>query len=296
MINNKVKALAITGPTASGKSALSLLLAEHYGAEIIGCDSMQIYKRMDIGTAKPDKSDLERVKHHLVDFLEIGELYSAERYREDATRVLADILSRGALPLFVGGTGLYLDTLTRPASDGVPGSDAEYREKILAKIKNEDDVTALWERLNEVDPESAASVHKNNVKRVIRCLEIYDKTGKPKSLWDKESREKSSDIELCHLTLDFHQRDTLYRRIDERVDQMLGMGLVPEVEALWRDGYLRSDDTSSYAIGYKELLGYVKGEEELNSAVEKIKLASRRYAKRQLTWFRRNKDIKWIKK
>ncbi|MBQ1260850.1 MAG: tRNA (adenosine(37)-N6)-dimethylallyltransferase MiaA [Clostridia bacterium] len=290
MANNKIRALALTGPTASGKSDLSLALAKRYGAEIIGCDSMQIYKHMDIGTAKPDPTARAAVPHHLVDFLEIGELYSAERYREDTRRALADITKRGRLALFVGGTGLYLDTLTRGESDGVPGSDAEYRDKILASIKTEDDVEALWQRLKAVDPESAEAVHKNNVKRVIRCLEIYDKTGKPKSLWDKESRDKPGDVELCHLTLDFHNRDILYDRIDTRVMQMLDMGLVGEVEALYRAGYLRLADTSSYAIGYKELLGYLSGEEELSSAVSKIKLSTRRYAKRQLTWFRQKSD------
>lgn len=290
MANNKFKIVALTGPTASGKSSLSLLLAERFGFEIVGCDSMQIYKYMDIGTAKPDRQSRERVTHYLVDFLEIGETYSAERYREDVTSVLEKISQKGKTPLFVGGTGLYLDTLLRGVSEGVPGSDPEYRNSALASVKTDADVEALWQRLYSVDPESAQKVHKNNIKRVIRCLEIYDKTGKPKSLWDKESLEKPSDMDLCHLTLDFHNRDTLYSRIDDRVDEMLDMGLVGEVEKLYRAGYLRMDDTSSYAIGYKELLGYIEGKEDLSAAAKKIKLATRRYAKRQLTWFRQKSD------
>lgn len=285
-----IKCPAIVGPTASGKTALSIALAEIFGGELIGCDSMQIYRGMDIGTAKATAEERRRAVHHLIDFLSPSEQYSAERYREDARLAAEDILSRGRLPIFVGGTGLYIDTLMRGASPLVPESSAEYRDAILAGIKSEEDVLALWERLREVDFESSEKIHKNNIKRVIRALEIFDKTGKPKSEFDRESLEARGDFELLLITLDFHNRDLLYSRIDKRVDMMVNDGLLAEVESLYSQGYLRGNDTSSAAIGYKEIVAYLEGKCSLAEAVDEIKLASRRYAKRQLTWYRHEKS------
>ena len=285
--------LAITGPTASGKTALSLSLAEELSAEIISCDSMQIYRYMNIGTAKATAEEQGRIRHHLIDFLEPDTAYSVESYREDATRAVRDITERGKLPLFVGGTGLYIDSLSRGCVMEAPESDPEYRENILKDIKSDEDVEALWQRLRAIDPESAEKIHKNNLKRVIRAIEIYDKTGKPKSLLDRESRRDSSDIFVGMITLDFHNRDTLYERVNRRVDMMIKEGLEDEVRELLSRGYLK-DGTASQAIGYKELIDYVDGKCTFGEACDEIKLASRRYAKRQLTWFRHEEGAKTL--
>lgn len=285
--------LAITGPTASGKTALSLALAEKLGAELICCDSMQIYKEMDIGTAKATAEERARVPHHLVDFLSPADTYSAEEYRVDAISSARDITERGRLPIFVGGTGLYIDTVMRSPMQNVPESDPEYRDKILGEIQTDEDITRLWERLQSVDPESAEKIHKNNVRRVIRALEIYDKTGKPKSVIDRERTSVRSEVFVGMITLDFINRDLLYERIDRRVDIMMEDGLLSEVEKLYKKGLL-ANGTASQAIGYKELTQYIENQCSLNEAVEKIKLSSRRYAKRQLTWFRHEEGARVI--
>ena len=282
-----IYALAITGPTASGKTAMSLEVAEGLGCEIISCDSMQIYRGMDIGTAKATVDERARVPHHLIDILSPNENYSAESYRRDAMAAARDITARGKIPLFVGGTGLYIDTLTRGVSAEVPESDPEYRERLLSKTPDE-----LWERLFAVDPESAEKTHKNNVKRVIRALEIYDKTGRTKSYFDALSKEAATDIKVGMLTVDFHDRETLYGRVDGRVDEMLSSGLLDEVKSLYESGVLDGKNTASQAIGYKELIGVIEGKCSLETAVEELKLATRRYAKRQLTWFRHNDAVR----
>ena len=285
--------LAITGPTASGKTALSLDLGLALNCEIISCDSMQIYRDMNIGTAKATEEERAVIPHHMIDFLSPLESYSAESYRTDAIGVAKDIWGRGRLPLFVGGTGLYIDSVKRcPAKDS-PESDQQYRDAVLAGLKTEDDVTALWERLRSVDPESAEKIHKNNVKRVIRALEIFDKTGRPKSELDRESLKGVTEVFVGMITIDFHNRDLLYDRVDRRVDIMMEQGLLTEVETLYKKGLLR-EGTAAAAIGYKEIVEYIKGKCTLEEAVEKIKLSSRRYAKRQLTWFRHEKDAEVI--
>lgn len=280
-----IKAIALVGPTASGKTALSLSLAEALCAEIISCDSMQIYKDMNIGTAKASEEERRRVPHHLIDFLPPSEAYSAERYRTDAARLIKDISERGRLPMLVGGTGLYLSTLTRADNSAVPESDTAYREKLLQQIKTPEDAHALWERLKKVDPESAEKTHENNVRRVIRALEIYEKTGKTKTYFDTLSKQnKEFDIKVA--ALDFHERENLYKRIDRRVDEMMSQGLLCEVKSLYESGRLPKNCTAAQAIGYKELIAHLEGNISLNEATELIKLSSRRYAKRQLTWFR----------
>ena len=285
-----IYSLALTGPTASGKTSLSLHVARELGCEIISCDSMQIYRGMDIGTAKATAEERLAVPHHLIDFLSPTENYSAESYREDALKAAKEITGRGRIPLFVGGTGLYVDSLLRASMEGVPESSSEYRKRIEDSIKTEDDVTALWNRLNEVDPESAEKIHKNNLRRVIRALEIYDATGKPKSYFDKLSQEASADIKLGMVTLDFHNRENLYSRVDRRVDAMMDEGLLDEVKGLYEQGLLGEKTTASQAIGYKELLLHIRGELTLTEAKELLKQSTRRYAKRQLTWFRHEKD------
>ncbi len=286
-------ALAITGPTASGKTSLSLDLAERLLGEIISCDSMQIYRGMDIGTAKATAEERARVPHHLIDFLSPDESYSVEIYRASAIECAKRVTDRGRLPVFVGGTGLYIDSVSRALSQDAPESDPEYRDRMLSEIKTDEDITALWERLRAVDPESAEKIHKNNVKRVIRALEIYDATGKPKSLLDRESRCADSEVFVGMITIDFLDRELLYRRVDERVDIMMGEGLLNEVEGLYRAGLL-SSGTAAAAIGYKELVEYIEGRCTLDEAVDSLKLATRRYAKRQLTWFRHEKGARVI--
>ncbi len=286
-------ALAITGPTASGKTALSLGVAERLSAEIISCDSMQIYKEMDIGTAKATVAERALVPHHMIDFLSPTESYSVEEYRAGAIACAREITGRGKLPLFVGGTGLYIDSVGRCNAQDAPESDPEYRERILAELKSEEDVTVLWERLREVDPESAEKIHKNNVRRVIRALEIYDKTGKPKSQLDRESLIGEREVFVGMITIDFLDRELLYRRIDKRVDIMIEEGLLSEVESLYRRGLI-SSGTASAAIGYKEIIEYLDGRCSLEEAVELLKLNSRRYAKRQLTWFRHEREARII--
>lgn len=279
-------ALAVTGPTASGKTSLSLGLSERLSGEIISSDSMQIYKYMDIGTAKATIEEQMRAPHHMIDFLSPTENYSVEAYRAEALKIAREIETRGKLPIFVGGTGLYLDSLLRAPQIGAPESDPAYRASILENIRDDSDVEKLWERLNSVDPESASEIHKNNVKRVIRALEIYDKTGIKKSELDRRSRECAKDIHVGIITLDFHSRDTLYERVDLRVDMMMEEGLLDEVRSLYERGLLRPDTTAAQAIGYKEIVAHLEGRCSLEESIDMIKLSSRRYAKRQLTWFR----------
>ena len=285
-------ALAITGPTASGKTALSLALAEHLGCEIISIDSMQIYREMDIGTAKATPDERARVPHHMIDFLSPKESYSAEDYRADAMRVLAEIEGRGNLPLFVGGTGLYMDTVMRGAELASPPSSEELKEKLLASAVTDEEREALWQRLKAVDPQSAEKTHKNNVRRVVRALEIYELTGKTKTYFDEQSRAVNPDVSVGMITLDFHNRDNLYARVDLRVDQMMEEGLLDEVKRLYEGGILVRGTTAAQAIGYKEIISYLDGECSLDEAVDFLKLSTRRYAKRQLTWFRHNEGAK----
>ena len=285
--------IAITGPTASGKTALSISLAEALSGELISCDSMQIYQGMDIGTAKATADEQARAKHHMIDFLSPLEGYSAEVYRTSAIECVRDVSARGHLPIFVGGTGLYIDSVSRGVSHSAPESDPAYRDEIMANIKSDEDITALWERLRAVDPESAEKIHKNNIKRVIRALEIYDKTGVPKSTLDKESKTEPGEVFVGMITLDFHDRELLYSRIDMRVDMMMDEGLLDEVKGLYDRGLL-SGATASQAIGYKEIVDYIEGRCTLPEAIDNIKLASRRYAKRQLTWFRHEPSCETI--
>jgi tRNA dimethylallyltransferase len=249
---------------------------------------MQIYKEMNIGTAKPTPTEMATVRHHLVDFLSPSENYNAESYKADALRAVKDITERGKIPLFVGGTGLYLDTLCARGENLSPQSDREYIEARASEIKTPEDVHALWLRLYEIDPESAAATHENNVKRVLRALEIYEKSGFTKTHFDRESRKRAPEINIGIITLDFHDRELLYKRVNDRVDQMMREGLLDEVKALAAKGLFETDSTAAQAIGYKELGEYLRNEVTLQDAIEHLKLSTRRYAKRQLTWFRHN--------
>lgn len=284
MNNGKTKIIAVVGPTASGKSALALELAKRYNGEIISCDSMQIYKGMDIGTAKPTRDELAAVPHHLIDILPADAPYSCSDYVKDAERAVEDIASRGKLPIFCGGTGLYLDRFLKGGNDDGAACDEGLRAE-LWRFYEEKGVDALYERLVELDSVAAESIHKNNVKRVIRAIEICLVTGEKKSDIDKKNSEVVDKYDHRVVTLAFENRELLYRRIEKRVDQMVEEGLVDEIKRLMDEGIFERSLTAAQAIGYKELFPYLRGEATLESCIEELKMATRRYAKRQLTWF-----------
>lgn len=281
---NKIKIIAVTGPTASGKTRLAIDLAKRLNGEIISCDSMQIYRGMDIGTAKPTKEELAEIPHHMIDIVEPYQSYSCSDYVRDAEHTISDIVARGRAPIFCGGTGLYLDRLLKGGNDSKATCDESLRSA-LQSFYEQNGADALHQKLAELDPDSAATIHKNNVKRVIRAIEICTVTGQKKSDIDKKNSELCDKYEALVLSLDFLNRELLYKRIDDRVDMMISNGLVDEVERLAADGVFVSSPTAAQAIGYKELLPYLRRERDLESCVDELKRASRRYAKRQLTWF-----------
>ena len=283
-MNNKKKIIAIVGPTASGKSALALALAKEYGGEIISCDSMQVYKRMNIGTAKPSALEMSEVRHHLIDVREPAESFSCEDYVSLASSAIDLVSESGRLPIVCGGTGLYLDALLRGGNSAPSFDTSDIRAELSLRAENEG-AFALYEELLRVDPESAAAIHPNNVKRVIRALEIYIASGEKKSELDKRSKELESPYDARVIYLNYLNRDILYRRIDSRVDSMIKEGLVEETRALMSERVFELNRTASQAIGYKELFGFIEGRESLESAIETLKRATRRYAKRQITWF-----------
>jgi len=278
-MTNKQRIIAIAGPTAVGKTALSIALAKALDGEIISCDSMQIYRGMDIGTAKPTKSEMAEVPHHMIDVADPSYNYSCADYAKDASRILADILARGKTPIFCGGTGLYLESVLYEGAYSSPEADEALRETLWAKTAEENHAALM-----KVDPEAAAAIHPNNRKRVIRALEIYLVSGKTKTEWDKENTRGTLKEGAEIYVLTSSDREALYKRIDTRVDLMLEAGLLEEVKGLSLD----PATTAGQAIGYKELNGYFAGQATLDEALDKIKQASRNYAKRQLTWWERN--------
>ena len=276
-------AVAIVGPTASGKTGLSIALAELLCAEIISCDSMQIYEGMDIGTAKATEQERSAVRHHLIDICPLSRTYSAADYVKDATAAARDIISRGKLPLFCGGTGLYLDGVMRGEYPEASESDTELRAE-LERYALEHGNDALHEMLRAIDEESAEKIHKNNVKRVIRAIEIAKSTGVTKTEIDAQNSEYKG-LKIFVVCLCFDNRELLYSRIERRVDMMIEDGLCTEIERLMQDPDFMSNKTALQAIGYKELFPYVRGEMPLDECVNRLKISTRRYAKRQLTWF-----------
>lgn len=285
MLKNKV--IAVVGPTASGKTALAVELAKMLDGEIISCDSMQVYKGMDIGTAKVTPDEMQGVPHHLIDVSEPVGDFSCAEYSELAKKAIEDIQSRGKQVIFCGGTGLYLDSVIGISAFSEAGIDEAFRAEMMKKTPDE-----LHANLRLIDPVSAETTHKNNVKRVIRALEIYHLTGKTKSEWDAESKKIKAPYDSVIIGLDCRDRQTLYDKINQRVDIMLQNGLVDEVKRLDSPAFRAS--VASDGIGYKEMLLYLDGAFTLEQVTEQIKQASRNYAKRQLTWFRRNKSVKWI--
>ena len=290
---SKIGVLAIVGPTGGGKSALSLALAERLGGEIVSCDSMQVYRRMNIGTAKPTAEEQRRVPHHLIDVVEPNTPFSCAEYVPLAVSAIEDCAARGKLPILCGGTGLYLDALLRKNDFEPQTGDATIREELRLMAEREG-ADALWKELNAVDPESAAATHPHNVKRVIRALEIYRTSGVTKTELDRRSRMGGDRYDACVIGLRYAEREMLYHRIDARVDQMLRDGLVEETKRLIAEGVFEQNQTAAQAIGYKELLPFCHGTLTLREATDALKMATRRYAKRQMTWFGAKESVQWI--
>ena len=276
-------AIAIAGPTASGKTGLSVALAEILSGEIISCDSMQIYKGMDIATAKVTDEEMRGIPHHLIDICPLDRLYSAADYVTDATRAVREIRERGKLPIFCGGTGLYLESVMRGEYPESSECDTKLRDELFAYAREHGN-KALHDMLRLLDSESADAIHENNVKRVVRAIEIIRSSGQKKSELDREHSEMRGP-RILSVYLCFEDRELLYSRIDRRVDMMVEAGIVAELEGLMADAAFMSNSTATQAIGYKELFCYLRGESTLDECIEVLKRATRRYAKRQLTWF-----------
>lgn len=282
--------LAVVGPTASGKTSLGVELAKAYGGEVISADSMQIYKGMDIASAKPTAEEMQGIPHHLIDFLDREITFSAADYVKLANEKIKEVLGRGKLPIIVGGTGLYISSLLDNVKFSEGGSDEAYRAQLYdfaEKYGNE----ALHARLADIDREAAESIHPNNLVRVIRALEVFHVTGRTFSELKAESRLEESPYDSLIIGLDYADRQVLYNRINLRVDEMVGNGLIEEAHELWRQSGMK---TAANAIGFKELIPYFENSMTLDECIEKIKQETRRYAKRQLTWFRKNERINWI--
>ena len=285
--------IILTGPTAVGKTKASIELAQKIGGEIISADSMQIYQKMDIGTAKITPEEMQGVPHHLVDILPVEESFHVYEFQQLAKKSLEKIYQNGHIPIVVGGTGFYIQAVTRDIDFTEAQQENTYRAE-LEKLAEEKGAEYLHERLREVDPASAESIHANNVKRVIRALEFYHQNGTPISEHNEEQKKQVSPYNLAYFVLNA-PREILYERIDRRVDQMLEEGLVKEVEELKREGCHRGM-VSMQGLGYKEILAYLEGEYPLEEAVRILKRDTRHFAKRQLTWFRRESDVIWVDK
>ena len=291
----KTRIIAVVGPTASGKTALAVELARRHNGEIVSCDSMQIYKGMNIGTATPDESERGGIPHHLMDFVDPTDPrgYSCADYVTDARAAVEDIAARGKLPILCGGTGLYLDAFLRGGSFEITDSDPALRAELCA-LADREGAEALHAMLRELDPESADAIHPNTVKRVARAIEICRTTGRKKSELDRESREPESPFDATVIGLRYDSRELLYSRIDRRVDVMLAEGLIEETKRLRESGVFEVCQTAAQAIGYKELFPYLDGSMTLPEAVDVLKMSSRRYAKRQMTWFAAKPYVRWI--
>ncbi len=286
----KPKVLAVVGATASGKTSLGIELAKKYNGEIISADSMQIYKGLDIASAKPSPEEMQGIPHHLISFLDRNVSFSVSDYVNLANEKIRDILNRKKLPIIVGGTGLYIDSLLNNIKFSEGGSDENYRKELYAVAKEKGN-EYLHNMLFEIDSLSAENIHMNNLVRVVRALEVFHVTGRRFSEVKAESRLAESPYDSLIIGLNFHDRQILYDRINNRVDEMVKNGLVSEVENIWKMG---NQKTSSNAIGYKELIPYFENTMSLTECIDMIKQETRRYAKRQLTWFRKNTRIRWI--
>jgi len=283
--------ICIAGPTASGKTALAVELAKELNGEVVSCDSMQVYRRMDIGTAKPGLNERQGIVHHMLDVAEPDEDFSVSRYCEMATPIVDDILSRGKTAIIAGGTGLYMDALMK-GNNFAPFPSTGRREELEARADREG-IDSLMAWLQEIDPEAAAKLHLSDRKRIIRALEVYLETGETITAHNLKTQSIPSRYQPLWLGLDFEDRATLYSRIDRRVEIMLEQGLIAEIERLIAAG-IPKKCTAMQAIGYKEFLAAMDGQITIANAAEDVKKGSRHYAKRQLTWFRRNANMHWL--
>ena len=287
---NKPKVIVICGPTASGKTALSIELAKKINGEIISSDSMQIYKDMNIGTAKPSKEEMQGIKHYMIDFVEPDKRYSVADFKKDAEKAIEDILTKGKVPIVVGGTGLYVDSLIYGIEYQELQFDEQYRKDLEERVLNEG-LEVLYDEAKQIDPQAMEKISHNDQKRILRVLEIYKATGKTKTEQEVESRKKGVkyDYKVFAINMD---RETLYKRINKRVDIMIEQGLIQEVEKLLKK--YKDFPTAMQGLGYKEVVEYLQGKTTKEEMIEKIKMETRRYAKRQITWFKKNKQTIWI--
>lgn len=287
---NKPKVIVICGPTASGKTTLSIQLAQKINGEIISSDSMQIYKDMNIGTAKPDQQEMQGIKHYLLDFVEPNQRYSVADYKKDAENAIEDILQKGKVPIIVGGTGLYVDSLIYGIEYPNIEFDENYRKELERRVEKEG-LEKLYEKAKKIDPQAMKKISHNDQKRILRVLEIYNATGKTKTEQEIESRknEVKYDYRVFAINMD---REKLYDRINKRVDIMIQKGLIEEVENLLKK--YNEFPTAMQGLGYKEVVEYIQGKVLKEDMIENIKRESRRYAKRQITWFKKNKKTIWI--
>ena len=282
--------ICVVGPTASGKTALAVELAKWTNGEVVSCDSMQIYTGMDIGTAKPTPEEMQGIPHHMLDVCSPGEDFSVSKYCEMATPIVEDILRRRKTAIIAGGTGLYVDALIR-GNDFSPMPSTGHRQALETQLE-EQGLEAMLNKLRQIDPE-AAQRSQNNPRRVLRALEVYLETGETITAHNLRTQAVPPRFTPLWIGLDFADRQQLYRRIDRRVELMLDMGLLEEIRALLASG-ISPDSTAMQAIGYKEFVGALQGRGTVEEAVARVQQSSRRYAKRQLTWFRRNPSIHWI--
>jgi len=285
--------LIVTGPTATGKTALGVALAKELGGEVVGADSMQIYRGMDIGTAKPTRDEMQGVPHHMIDIADPAESFSAAKYAQMASACVDDILARGKTPIVVGGTGLYIDALLRREDFAAAPGDSGIRGELEAEYEALGG-EAFRAKLAEIDPERAEKLAPGDKKRLVRAMEVWRLTGETITAHDERSREQPPRYTSLKIALDFAERERLYERIDRRAAQMFGQGLVGEVEGLLNGG-LSDRCTAMQAIGYKEVAAYLRGECTLDEAIEAVQRESRRYAKRQLTWLRRDGSVRWLR-
>ena len=286
----KDKVIVICGPTASGKTALSIELAKKVNGEIISCDSMQIYKDMNIGTAKPTIEEMQGIKHYLLDFVSPNERYSVADYKKDAKKAIKEILSKGKVPIIVGGTGLYLDSLIYEIEYQNIEFDENYRKELEQEVE-EKGLEKLYEKAKKIDSQAIEKISKNDKKRILRILEIYNATGKNKTEQEIESRKNEVEYDYKVYAISW-DREELYARINKRVDLMIEQGLIDEVKNILQK--YEQFPTAMQGLGYKEVVDYLKGNCTKQEMIEKIKMETRRYAKRQMTWFRKNKQTIWI--
>lgn len=289
-VNSRVKVISVVGPTAVGKSALAFHLAKSLSGSVISADSMQVYKELNIGTAKPEPRCLKEIKHYLTDIKRVNEEFSAAEFTELAKEAVYDIVKTGGVPIIVGGTGLYVDSLLNGVSFKKETENKKVREELYAEFEEKGGLY-LYDVLSEIDPSHAKTISPKNVRRVIRAIEVYRVTGVPISEHIKHSRETPPLFDAFKVGLNYKNRSLLYKKIDDRVDGMINDGLIEEAEAVYRRGEVSK--TASQAIGYKELFSYFKGDIKKDEAIGLIKKNTRNFAKRQITWFKRDGEINW---